>query len=115
MTSNWQVYLLACGTRTYIGMTNNVTRRLRQHNREIVGGARSTEWGAPNWRMVLYVDGFTTRSEACRWEKLAKLRSRGLNQRMQALTEIAQGRCPPGGPRKKHYHPPENLCVIIGV
>ena len=108
----WQVYLLVCGTRTYIGMTNNTKRRLRQHNREIVGGAKSTHWGAPNWKMLLHIDGFETRSEACRWEKLAKLRARGLNQRMQALIGIAHGKCPKG---KRHYEPPTNLCVIIGV
>ena len=28
--------------KNYIGITNNVTRRLRQHNKEIKGGAKYT-------------------------------------------------------------------------
>ena len=35
-------YIIASGNRTYNGYTNNLTRRLRQHNREIKGGARAT-------------------------------------------------------------------------
>ena len=35
-------YIIASGNRTYNGYTNNLTRRLRQHNREIKGGARVT-------------------------------------------------------------------------
>jgi hypothetical protein len=30
------------GPRTYVGITNNLTRRLRQHNREISGGSKYT-------------------------------------------------------------------------
>lgn len=35
-------YIIASGNRTYNGYTNNLARRLRQHNREIKGGARAT-------------------------------------------------------------------------
>ena len=35
-------YIISSGNRTYNGYTNNLTRRLRQHNREIKGGARAT-------------------------------------------------------------------------
>ena len=36
-------YIIASGNRTYNGYTNNLTRRLRQHNCEIKGGARATK------------------------------------------------------------------------
>ena len=39
---NFYCYIIASGNRTYNGYTNNLARRLRQHNREIKGGARAT-------------------------------------------------------------------------
>jgi predicted GIY-YIG superfamily endonuclease len=36
---------------TYNGYTNRLSRRLRQHNREIVGGARSTSRNGP-WKFI---------------------------------------------------------------
>ncbi|MBA5248580.1 MAG: GIY-YIG nuclease family protein, partial [Gammaproteobacteria bacterium] len=39
----WLVYLLECTNNTlYCGVTNDIKKRLRQHNGEIVGGARYT-------------------------------------------------------------------------
>lgn len=48
--------------RTYVGCTNNFKRRLRQHNGEITGGARSTrsEKMRP-WRPVFHVTGLNKR------------------------------------------------------
>jgi predicted GIY-YIG superfamily endonuclease len=45
---------------TYNGYTNRLSRRLRQHNREIVGGARSTSRNGP-WKYIaiLTASGFT--------------------------------------------------------
>lgn len=92
--STWYVYLLVNEKgRTYIGSTTNVNRRLRQHNREIVGGARSTRNHGP-WRIYCYLSGFPNRSSACRWEKLLKMRARGLNQRRMAFIHVSQGECP---------------------
>ena len=44
----WQVYLLQCSDDTlYSGVTTDLDRRLRQHNGEIVGGARYTQGRRP--------------------------------------------------------------------
>lgn len=44
----WVVYLLRCADRSlYAGVTSNLTRRLRQHNGELAGGARFTRARRP--------------------------------------------------------------------
>lgn len=69
----WWVYLLAATTsnQTYIGMTNNVKRRLRQHNGELAGGAKYTTAGGP-WELRFTYGPYKTRSIACRVEWRAK-------------------------------------------
>lgn len=51
--------------KTYCGITNNLTRRLRQHNSEIVGGARYTTNNlmSGRWSYYALVQGLT-KSEA---------------------------------------------------
>lgn len=104
---NWCVYLITNGTRTYIGSTTDVVRRLRQHNTEIVGGARSTR--GHTWKLVMYVSGFENRSAACRWERIVKCRARGIENRRNALENLVNGVCPPGG--RQSYVPPTGLKV----
>jgi putative endonuclease len=45
------VYVLHSGGRTYTGYTNNLARRLRQHNGELKGGAKSTR-GRNDWQFL---------------------------------------------------------------
>lgn len=49
----WTVYMLqsAVTGRLYIGVTNNLDRRLRQHNGALRGGAKATRAGRP-WAVV---------------------------------------------------------------
>ena len=62
------VYLLRCENYSYVGMTNDFTRRLRQHNGEIKGGARYTS-KRTDWYPVLIIDGFQDMKSAmqCEW------------------------------------------------
>lgn len=107
----WTVYLLRNrkSGRTYIGSTTDVKRRLRQHNREIVGGARSTRLGAPDWQIDCFLTGFATRSEACRWERILKCRARGLPARAAAFLSLYRGICPAG---RRHYDPPTGITIV---
>lgn len=59
MPSCYQCYLLVSetGDGTYIGVTSDMRRRLRQHNGEIKGGAKATRRARP-WRVVCTVQGF---------------------------------------------------------
>ncbi|KAH0478290.1 MAG: uncharacterized protein KVP18_002263 [Porospora cf. gigantea A] len=64
------VYLLQSVNRpetSYIGFTNQPKRRLRQHNREIKGGARKTATSRP-WVMSLVVSGFMSTVQALQFE-----------------------------------------------
>lgn len=90
--SVWSVYLLSDGSRTYVGSTTDPTRRLRQHNGEIRGGARATR--GRKWWLVCYVSGFDGRGPACRWEKLVKGRARGVVDRSAAMALLPAGICP---------------------
>lgn len=51
----------------YIGYTINFERRLRQHNGELVGGAKKTSLSRP-WTPVCIIKGFYEKSEALRFE-----------------------------------------------
>lgn len=53
--------------KTYVGYTNNIGRRLHQHNGEIAGGAKATR-GA-RWEYMFYVEGFPDRATALSCEK----------------------------------------------
>lgn len=46
--SQWQVYLLQCADQSlYAGVTNDLARRLQQHNGQLAGGARYTKARRP--------------------------------------------------------------------
>jgi len=62
------VYCLQCidSQKTYVGCTNDLKRRLRQHNCEIVGGAKATR--GRKWRYHFIVKGFRNKIEALQFE-----------------------------------------------
>ena len=59
--------LSASTGRTYIGFTVNPSRRVRQHNGEILGGANKTQHWRP-WEMVAFVHGFSSKVSALQFE-----------------------------------------------
>ncbi len=80
MAKAWFVYVLVSEKtgRTYVGCTVDVPRRLRQHNGELVGGARCTRAYRP-WKIGRVIDGLTDRSSALKEERrVKKLRKRRL-------------------------------------
>ena len=63
----WWVYLVRCSDQTlYSGVTVNLTRRVRQHNGELVGGARYTRGRRPV--ELVWQKSVTSRSEAQKLE-----------------------------------------------
>lgn len=77
-TGPYCVYMLKLlcrsSTRTYVGMTNDFKRRLRQHNGEIVGGAKYTRISQERkdagvrWIPVCRVCGLATKRAAAQLE-----------------------------------------------
>lgn len=77
---SWCVYLvLSTNTpiKTYVGVTNDFPRRLKQHNGELKGGAKASRAGRP-WICACLVRGFEDRSQACEFESKWKSFSRKL-------------------------------------
>ncbi len=79
--------------RSYIGYTVDMAKRLRQHNGELVGGAKATRW-CEGWRVVWTVKGFATVNHALQLEwRLHHPNGRGRRRgRKATLAPIALGR-----------------------
>ena len=100
MSSTSYVYLLLSSddSNTYIGATVDLERRLRQHNKEIKGGARAT--GAKvtkgyTWQRACYISGFPDWSATLqfewRWKQISRKIPFGksaLERRMRALKQL---------------------------
>ena len=65
--SEYLCYILKCNNYTYNGCTNNFTRRIRQHNGEIKGGAKCTSRRGP-WTPYCIITGFKDNIEALQTE-----------------------------------------------
>jgi structure-specific endonuclease subunit SLX1 len=94
------VYLLTTSTysNTYVGATVDLERRLRQHNKEIKGGAHATSMKVQkgeSWERVCYVSCFPDWSAALqfewRWKQITRKIPFGkspLERRMRALKNL---------------------------
>ncbi len=77
---------------SYIGITNNLERRLRQHNGEIKGGAKYTR--KSKWNVICYIQNFPTMKDSLQFEWFWKYISRKFNskniiqKRINALVKI---------------------------
>jgi predicted GIY-YIG superfamily endonuclease len=76
--------------KTYVGATNHFTRRIRQHNREIVGGAKATS--GHKWHKIILVYGFNTRHDLLSFEwhfkHVVTVNKYGVKRRAEALKKL---------------------------
>lgn len=81
--SGWILYVLVSDdeTRTYVGITNDLPRRLEQHNGERPGGAKATRFGRP-WSVGATFGPYPTRGRAQAAEH--RLKRRAGRQRLDA-------------------------------
>ena len=93
------VYLLECTDgSTYVGATVDLDHRLRQHNKEIKGGAHATSAkvsAGKSWKRVCHVAGFPDWPAALqfewRWKQLSRrlpLKMNPLERRKKALETL---------------------------
>jgi predicted GIY-YIG superfamily endonuclease len=93
------VYLLVSTSgNTYVGATVDLNRRLRQHNKEIKGGATATSirvLKGETWTRAAHISGFPTWQSALqfewRWKQLSRkypLSINSLERRIKALKEL---------------------------
>jgi structure-specific endonuclease subunit SLX1 len=93
------VYLLeSTSNATYVGATVDLERRLRQHNKELAGGAHATSAKVSKgetWERVCYVSGFPDWQAALqfewRWKQLSRKLPHNLfplQRRMMALRTL---------------------------
>ena len=93
------VYLLhSTNNATYVGATVDLEKRLRQHNKEIKGGAHATSMKVDKgetWERACYVEGFPDWQAALqfewRWKQLSRklpISLFPLKRRMLALKQL---------------------------
>jgi predicted GIY-YIG superfamily endonuclease len=94
--NNYLIYLLknTINNCTYVGITNNLKRRIRQHNGELVGGAKYTKNKKQDGEWIVYgtINGLGKR-QALSLEKKIQIRSRktkGTNPIERRLNCIAK-------------------------
>ena len=95
MATDWYVYCLVSEDTkaTYVGATVNPERRLRQHNQELVGGARATK-RKTGWTFFCYVGPFEkipALQFEWRWKWLSrKANGTPLERRRKALDQLLE-------------------------
>ncbi|KAF5738396.1 Structure-specific endonuclease subunit [Tripterygium wilfordii] len=65
LKASWCVYLIVSTgvpIKTYVGVTVDFCRRLKQHNGELKGGAKASRAGRP-WNCACLIQGFRDRSQ----------------------------------------------------
>jgi putative endonuclease len=91
----YKVYVLFNSNKTYVGSTNNLQKRIRQHNGEIKGGAKYTTRNGNQWCFLYYITGFPDHQNALQAEwKLKNLqknqKKRGIEGRLNSLIEFSK-------------------------
>lgn len=88
---NFACYCLTSDNKTYVGCTNDLDRRLKQHNGEKAGGAKATK--GKIWTRILSVVGFPSQQAALqfewKWKYLSKQqKGTSIEKRCLALIQL---------------------------
>ncbi len=90
--SDWYFYIIRNKNSTYAGVSPDPTRRLRQHNGEIKGGAKYTTSKGPGWEHICLVKGFQDKIQSMQFEWAVKhvppRNAGGIINRIQKLFSV---------------------------
>ena len=88
---SYYCYLIICENRTYIGITNNLKKRIDKHNGKLKGGAKSTRCkeNSKSWEYYKIVGKFNSKSEAMRFEWYWKHTKNNKNNWQRTASGIA--------------------------
>ena len=84
----WWVYMIVSrhaiygNLKTYVGATNNLEKRVKQHNGQMKGGAKATRGEHYHWKVHKTFGPFEDRSAAFRFEHVFKKKTQA--QRLKA-------------------------------
>ena len=97
-TMSYVYLLVSTSGNTYVGATVNLVRRLRQHNRELTGGAHATGIKVAqgeSWARAAHISGFPDWKSALqfewKWKQISRkypLKMEPLKRRMSALKDL---------------------------
>lgn len=93
-TNNHYVYIIQgynnIKKKHYIGYTNDLKKRIRQHNQEIKGGAKATK--GYTWKYVGIISGIKDNIEALQieWRLKHATKKRGILNRIEAFLEYIE-------------------------
>lgn len=68
----WYLYIIKNKNCTYVGVSPDPVRRLRQHNGEIKGGAKYTNSKGKGWQHVCLIKGFKNKIQSMQFEWAVK-------------------------------------------
>jgi len=84
----WYFYIIKNKNCSYAGVSTNPQKRLRQHNKEISGGAKYTTSKSSDWTHICVISGFS-KIESLQFEWAVKhcypLSAKGIQNRIKKL------------------------------
>ena len=94
----WACYIIENRGYTYVGVSNNVIKRLRAHNGEICGGAKYTTGKGKGWKHICVITGFPTKIESLQFEWALKhvppRNAGGIKNRIKKLNVLLKALMP---------------------
>jgi len=88
----WVCYIIQNNNCTYVGVSPDPVRRLRQHNGEIKGGAKYTLSKGAGWEHICLIKGFHNKIQSMQFEwavkHVAPRDAGGRNNRIKKLYNV---------------------------